>query len=100
MFTIDETSKKKVCSEGYIGKIVLEILKEILRSSSSLSNEFFDLHPYGFCRTTPFITPSLTTNVFDELLWSTNGDDIYVKCTELHSSNVTFSVDKPLANSI
>jgi hypothetical protein len=53
-------------------------LKEILPSSSSLSNEFFDLHRYGFYPTTLFITPSLTTNVFDELLWSTNGDDIYV----------------------
>ncbi len=66
--------RKELCNEGSIGKIVLEILKEILQSSSSLSNEFFDLHPYGFCP----ITPSLTTNVFDELLWSTNGDEIYV----------------------
>jgi hypothetical protein len=40
------------------------------------------------------ITPSLTINVF-ELLWSTNGDDIYVKCTQLHEFIVTFSVDKP-----
>jgi hypothetical protein len=45
--TIDETSRKELCNEGSIGKIVLEILKEILPSSSSLSNEFFDLHPYG-----------------------------------------------------
>jgi hypothetical protein len=100
MSTIDEVSTKKLCSEGSIGKNVLEILKEILPSSSTLSNEFFDLHPYGFYPTTPFITPSLTTNVFDELLWSTNGDDIYVQCIELHSSNVTFSIDKPPANSI
>jgi hypothetical protein len=71
-------------------------LKEILPSSSSLSNEFFDLHLYGFCS----ITLSLTTNVFDELLWSTNGNEIYVECTELHSSNATFSVNKPPTNSI
>jgi hypothetical protein len=38
-------------------------LKEILPSSSSLSNEFLDLHPYGFYVTTPFTTSSLTTNV-------------------------------------
>ncbi len=78
MFTIDETCRKKLCSEGSIGKNVLEILKDVLPSFSSLSNEFFDLHPYGFCLTTPFITPSLTINVFDELLWCINGDEIYV----------------------
>jgi hypothetical protein len=78
MSTIDEASRKKLCNEGSIGKNVLEILKKILPSSFSLSNECFDLHPYGFCPTTPFITPFLTTNFFDELLWSTNGDDIYV----------------------
>jgi hypothetical protein len=100
MSTIDEVSRKKLCDEWSIGKNVLEILKEILPSSSSLSNEFFDLHPYGFCPTTPFITPSLTTNIFDELLWSTNGDEFYVQCIKLHSSNVTFSIDKPSANSI
>jgi hypothetical protein len=77
-FTIDEASRKKLCSEGSIGKNVLEILKKILPSSSSSSNELFDLHPYGFCPTTPFITPSLTTNAFDQLLWSTNGNEIYV----------------------
>jgi hypothetical protein len=77
MSIIDETSRKKLCNDGSIGKNVLEIWKEILLSSS-LSNEFFDLHPYGFCPTTPFITSSLTTNVFDELLWSTNEDEIYV----------------------
>ncbi len=78
MSTTDEASWKKLCNEGSIGKYVFKILKEILPSSSSLSNEFFDLHRYGFYPTTLFITPSLTTNVFDELLWSTNGDDIYV----------------------
>jgi len=63
---------------NHLGKNVLEIWKEILPSSSSLSDEFFDLHPFGFYPTTPFITSSLTTNVFDGLLWSTNGDEIYV----------------------
>jgi hypothetical protein len=29
MFTIDETCRKKLCSEGSIGKNVLEILKDV-----------------------------------------------------------------------
>jgi hypothetical protein len=32
----------------------------------------------------------MTTNVFDELLWSTNGNGIYVQCTKLHESSMTF----------
>jgi hypothetical protein len=44
------------------------------------------------------ITPSLITNVF-ELLWSTNGDDIYVKCIQLHEFIVTFSINKPHVDS-
>jgi hypothetical protein len=33
-----------------------------------------------------FITPALIIyNVFDELLWSTNGDNIYLKCLEIHN---------------
>jgi hypothetical protein len=78
MSTIAEASRKKLCNEGSIRKNVFENLKKILPSSSFLYNEFFDLHPYGFCPTTLFITPSLIINVFDELLLSTNGDDIYV----------------------
>jgi hypothetical protein len=78
MSIVDEAYGKKLCSESFAREIFLEILKEILPSSSSLSNEFFDWHPFGFYHATPFITPSLIINVFDELLWSINGDDIYV----------------------
>jgi hypothetical protein len=41
----------------------------------------------------------LTTNVCNELLWSTNGDGIYVKCLKVHESNVNFFIDKPLVDS-
>jgi hypothetical protein len=43
--------------------------------------------------------PSLIINVPDELLWSTNGDDIYVQCIELDEYIVTFPIDKPLVDS-
>ncbi len=46
------------------------------------------------------MTSSLTTNVLDELLWSTDGDDIYVHYTKLNESSITFSIDKPLVESI
>jgi hypothetical protein len=76
-------------------------------SSSSLSNEFLNLHSYGFYATTPFTTSSLTTDVFDELLWSIDellwsidGDEIYLHCIKLNESTFTFSVDKPLVDSI
>jgi hypothetical protein len=78
MSIVDEVVGKKFCNESFKGRNVLEILKEILLASSSLRNEFFDLHPSSFYFATPFITPSLTTNVIDELLWSIDGDDIYV----------------------
>jgi hypothetical protein len=32
-------------------------------------------------------------------LWSTNGDDIYVQCTKLHESTITFSIDKSFVDS-
>ncbi len=90
MCIANETFKKKLCSEGFARKYNLDILKEIMPSSSSSSNEFFDMRKYRFCPATPFITPSMTTNVFDELLWSTNGNGIYVQCTKLHESSMTF----------
>jgi hypothetical protein len=71
-------------------------MKEMLPSFFSLSSEFFDLQPSSFYPA--MITPSLITNVF-ELLWSTNGDDIYVKCIQLHEFIVTFSIDKPHVDS-
>jgi hypothetical protein len=52
-----------------------------------------------FCVATPFITPSFSIDVFDELLWSTDGDDIYVQCIELHESTIAFSIDKSLIDS-
>ncbi len=61
--------------------IILTFSKEIMLSSSSLSSEFFDMDKYGFCPATPFIPPSMIINVFDELLRSTNGNAIYVQCT-------------------
>jgi hypothetical protein len=70
-----------LCSEGTTRNNVFRFFKKIMPSSSSLSNEFLDLHPFGFRVATPFITQLLTTDVFDELLWSTDGDDIYVQCT-------------------
>ncbi len=66
-------------------------MKEISPSSFSLSSEFFDLQPSNFYHV--MNTPSLITNVF-ELLWSTNGNDIYVKCIQLHELIVTFYIDK------
>jgi hypothetical protein len=100
MSIANEVSRKKLCSEGTAKENVFEILKEILPFFSSLSNEFFDLHPHGFCATTPFMTSSMTTNVFDELLWSTDGDDIYVHYTKFNESSISFSIDKPLVESI
>ncbi len=97
MSTIDEASRKKLCNEGSIGKNVLEILKEILSSSSFLSKEFLTLWSLS---SFTFYYTILDYYVFVELLWSINGDDMYVQCIELHSSNVVFSIDKPLANSI
>jgi len=63
-------------------------------SSSFLPNECFHLHPSGFCPTTPYITPSLIINVSYVLLWSIDGDDIYVQCTKLHESAINFSINK------
>jgi hypothetical protein len=57
MSIIDETFGKKLSSERFARENFLEILKEILLSSSFLSNDFFDLHPFGFYPVTPFITP-------------------------------------------
>jgi hypothetical protein len=68
------------------------LMKDMLSSSFSFPSEFFNLQPSNFYPA--MITPSLTINVF-ELLWSTNGDDIYVKCIQLHEFIVTFFVDKP-----
>jgi hypothetical protein len=73
---VDETSKK-FYNEGFSRRKVLEILREVMLSSSFLPNECFHLHPFGFCPTTPYITPSLTINVSYVLLWSIDGDDIY-----------------------
>lgn len=78
MSTTDETFRKKLCSESSTRKYNLDILKEITPSSSYVSSEFFDMRKYGFCPTIPFITPSMTTNVLDELLWSIDGNGIYV----------------------
>ncbi len=78
MSTTDETFRKKLCSESSVRKYNLDILKEIMFSSSFLFSEFFDMCKYGFCPTTPFITPSMTTNVFAKLLWSIDGNGIYV----------------------
>ncbi len=100
MSTIDETFRKKLCSEGSTRKYNLDILKEIMLSSSSLSSEFFDMCKYGFCPITPFITPLMTTNVFDKLLWSIDGNGIYVQCPKLHESAMSFSIDKPPIDSI
>ncbi len=72
------------------------LMKEIPPSSFSLSSEFFDLQPSSFYHV--MNTPSLITNVF-ELLWSTNGIDIYVKCIQLHELIVTFYIDKPHVDS-
>jgi hypothetical protein len=72
-------------------------LKEILSSSSFLSKEFLTLWSLS---SFTFYYTILDYYVFVELLWSINGDDMYVQCIELHSSNVVFSIDKPLANSI
>lgn len=80
MSIIDETFGKKLFSESFARENFLEILKEILVSSSFLSSDLFDLHPSGFYPVTPFITPSLIINVPDELLWFTNGDDIPLSC--------------------
>ncbi len=65
MSTVNETFRKKLSSEGSTRKYNLDILKKIMPSSSSLSSEFFNMHKYGFCPATPFITPSMTINVFD-----------------------------------
>jgi hypothetical protein len=78
MSIVDEVVGKRFSNEGFIERNVFEILKEILFLSSSLLHGFFDLHPFSFYLDTPFITPSLTTNVIDESLWSINGNDIYV----------------------
>jgi len=100
MSTIDQASRKKLCNEGSIGKNGLEILKEILSSSSFLSKEFLTYIPMVFVILHLLLHTILDYYVFVELLWSINGDDMYVQCIELHSSNVVFSIDKPLANSI
>jgi hypothetical protein len=84
MSIIDETFGKKLSSESFARENFLEILKEILLSSSFLLSDFFDLHPFEFYLATPFITPSLIIKVSNELLWFTNGNDIYVQCIELH----------------
>jgi len=78
MSIIDETFGKKLSSESFARENFLEILKEILPSSSFLFSDFFDLHPFDFYLATPFITPSLIINDSNELLWFINGDDIYV----------------------
>jgi hypothetical protein len=78
MSIVDEVVGKKFSNEGFTRRNVFEILKEILLLSFSLLHGFFDLHPFNFYRDTPFITPSLITNVTDELLWSIDGNDIYV----------------------
>ncbi len=62
MSIVHETFKEKLCSEGSTRKYNLDILKEIMHLSSSLSSEFFDMCKYGFCPATPFITPLMTTN--------------------------------------
>jgi hypothetical protein len=66
--TANEIIGKKFCNESSTRGNVLEILKKILLESFSLPNEFFNFHPFGFCPTRPFITPSLTTDVSNELL--------------------------------
>jgi hypothetical protein len=54
-------------------------LKERLFASSSQPNEFFWPTYFWFLACYTFITPTLIIySVFDELLWSTNGDNIYV----------------------
>jgi hypothetical protein len=79
MSIANEVVGKKFCNESFVGGNGFEILKERLLASFPLPNEFFDLHTYNFCPTTHFITPSLTIySVFDELLWSTTRDNIYV----------------------
>jgi hypothetical protein len=78
MSITDETFRKKLCNESSARKYNLDILKEIMPSSSSLFSEFFEMSKYGFCHATPFITPSMIINVFDELLWSIDGNGIYV----------------------
>jgi hypothetical protein len=90
MSIVDETSKKKFYNQGFATRNLLEMLREIMPSFSFLPNELFDLHPFGFCPITSYITPSLIINVSYVLLWSTDGDDIYVQCTKLHESAINF----------
>jgi hypothetical protein len=58
MSIVDEVVGEKFCNEGFTRRNVLEILREMLLASSSLLNEFFDLHPFSFYLVTPFIIPS------------------------------------------
>ncbi len=52
MSIVNEIVEKKFCNEGFVGGNGFEILKERLFASSSLPNEFFTLHTYGFWPTT------------------------------------------------
>jgi hypothetical protein len=63
MSNVYDGSMKKLCSEGF-RDLVVEILKDKLL----IYFQFFSMHASYSSRVTPF-TPSLTTNVGEELFW-------------------------------
>lgn len=61
----------------------------------------FDVQPSISSLIKPFIIPSLSSNVFDELLWSIDEFKIYVQCVknvENHESIFKWFFVKPLPN--
>jgi hypothetical protein len=84
---IMSTTMKKVCNGGFTN-LVLEVFKNILPIASTPTppKQLLDLIPYG----SSFIvlpTPIITSNFGFDLLWASDGSEIYMQCAHhVHES--------------
>jgi hypothetical protein len=72
------TTMKKVCS-GSSTNLVLEVLKNILPLASTPPKQLLHLILYG-SSLIGLPTPIITTNFGDDLLWVSDGNEIYMQC--------------------
>jgi hypothetical protein len=78
---------KKVCNGGSID-LVLEVLKNTLLVISTPPKQLLDLILYG-SSLVGLPTPIITTNFGDDLLWVSDGSEIYMQCVHYVHESLT-----------